>query len=119
MFSIIATKTMNNCTVTSQSHEKDLSFFEAAINVYDSLDSTCSSNEMLASFCIALVDYIVDLESDWVAGDEAKCDKQEKCLRSAIAVLETIDAFWLRNNAIEKGKKYLNHLGFLLHPSTK
>ena len=108
MFSIIATKTTHHWTVTSQSHDKDLSFFEAAITVYDSLDSMCSSNEMLAEFCIALVNYIVDLEADWVSGDEAKCDKQEKCIRSAIAVLETVDAFGMRKTAIEKGKKYLD-----------
>lgn len=107
MVKIIATENRLGCVVTSAGGSDEDSFFNAVIAVYDALNPSCTSEEMVGNFLVEIVNYITDRESEWVGGDAEKCEQQDRCIKAAIAALECLRPCYMGSNAIEKAKSYI------------
>lgn len=112
MVKITATEERLGCTVTSEGGCEGASFFEAAINVFKSMNSTFDSESIAVNFLLALVDYAVEEEADWAGGCEDRCHMQVRLLRGAIAALESFNPhrfkpYRVLDRAIQKAKAFI------------
>ena len=107
MVKITAKEEKFGCILTSEGGGDYTPFFAAAINVFDSMNPSCDSASIAIEFLIALVNYIVDKESDWVAGDSEGRDMQGKSIAIAIASLEVLSSCYRVERAIQKAKAFI------------
>lgn len=107
MVKIVATDSRLNCRLTAEGGGEDDDFFKTAIAVYDALNPSCTSGNIALDFLVAIVNYMVDDESDWIAGDIEKCEQQDRCIEGVISALECFQPNAKRDRAIEKAKAFV------------
>jgi hypothetical protein len=110
MVKITAKEERCGCMLTSEGGGEDATFFEATINVFDSMNPNCTSESIAVEFLVTLVNYAVDEEADWAGGCEDRCDMQERFLRGAIAALESFKPHRSLDRAIQKAKSFIQVL---------
>ncbi len=93
--------------VTVESSADDKSFFRVALNVFEGLNNNATSVEMIRSFLVAVVDYMITEEAEWIAGDKEACDEQDKYILFAIKALESFPPCVLHEGLIRQAKEYL------------
>lgn len=84
------------------------SFFESAINVYDAMNASCDGESILGLFLSSMVDYIVDREAEWVAGDEEGCEQQDRAIAACVAAMQLLRQNVFRDNAIKKATEFID-----------
>jgi hypothetical protein len=106
MIKITAVEDRAGVQVTASDSEGG-GFFESAIMVYGAMNEHHDSSVMLGEFLRSLINYIVDEESEWIAGEPAKCEKQERTLVACVDAMSNLDRAVIRDQAIKKAKDFL------------
>jgi hypothetical protein len=104
MVKIVATESRLDCVVTSEGGSEEDTFFNATIAVYDALNPSCTSEEIVRNFLVEIVNYMVDRECEWIDGDVEKSEQQDRCLKGVIAALECLLPCVRGDIAIKKAK---------------
>ncbi len=107
MIKISATEDRAGVQVVASDSEGG-SFFQSAINVYDAMNSSCDGESILGLFLSSMVDYIVDREAEWVAGDEKGCEQQDRAIAACVAAMQLLRQNVFRDNAIRKATKFID-----------
>lgn len=109
MIKITAVEDVCGVQVTA-SDNKGGGFFESAINVYEAINRGHDSSVMLGEFIRSLINYIVDEESEWVAGNPVRCDQQSRTLEACVEAISKLGRTVIRDQAIQKAKDFLNEV---------
>jgi len=84
-------------------------FFESAIKVYAALNQSCNSSQILALFLRAMVDYIVEEESEWIAGDKVECERQDRTIKACVVAMSAFGENIFLERAIKKANAFINN----------
>lgn len=107
MIKVSATEDRSGIQVVASDSEGG-SFFQSAINVFDAMNTTCDGESILGLFLNSMVDYIVDREAEWVAGDVEGCDQQDRSIAACVAALQLLRKNVFRDNAIRKATEFID-----------
>lgn len=107
MIKITAVEDICGVQVTASDNQGG-GFFESAINVYEAINREHDSSIILGEFLRSLINYIVDEESEWVAGNPVRCDQQNRTLEACVEAISKLDRNVIRDQAIQKAKDFLN-----------
>jgi hypothetical protein len=72
------------------------------------MNQSCTGEEILAVFLSAMVNYIVDQESDWVAGDDKGCEQQDRTIAACVAAMQLLGKNIFLESAIKKANSFID-----------